>query len=273
MAHEVIYSTDFNDFAEQKEIAAGCVHLICLQGAGYFMMEHRPVTFSAGQLVVVPRLDVIGQCHAGSDVQVAMVVADAYFILSLLPQNHFGVSGSIDLYHDPIIPLRPDDQQRLLEDMQRIGERLSLEGHQYYNEMIGSLLLAMVYDIFDVHSRREFSETQSHQGVSLLREFRQLLESGLPEREREVAYYANLLHVTPKYLGDTVRRASGMSAVSLIDMHTIPILVEHLRNPKLSFTQIADLMNFNTLSYFGRYVKKHLGVSPSQFRESGIKKN
>ena len=26
-------------------------------------------------------------------------------------------------------------------------------------------------------------------------------------------------------------------------------------------------------NYDGRYVKKHLGVSPSQFRESGIKKN
>lgn len=42
--------------------------------------------------------------------------------------------------------------------------------------------------------------------------------------------------------------------------------------PHLSLTQIADRMNFTTLSYFGRYVKKHLGVTPSQYRESGSPK-
>lgn len=37
---------------------------------------------------------------------------------------------------------------------------------------------------------------------------------------------------------------------------------------RLSLTQIADLMNFTSLSYFSRYCTKHLGQSPSEYRQS-----
>jgi len=41
---------------------------------------------------------------------------------------------------------------------------------------------------------------------------------------------------------------------------------EYLGNPSLSLTQIADIMNFTSLSYFSRYCTKHLGMNPSAYR-------
>lgn len=35
-----------------------------------------------------------------------------------------------------------------------------------------------------------------------------------------------------------------------------------------ALTQIADRMNFTSLSYFSRYCTKHLGQSPSDYRRS-----
>ena len=46
------------------------------------------------------------------------------------------------------------------------------------------------------------------------------------------------------------------------------ILKKKLNDERLSLTQIADQMNFNTLSYFSRYCAKHLGLSPSDYRRS-----
>lgn len=43
---------------------------------------------------------------------------------------------------------------------------------------------------------------------------------------------------------------------------------EYLENPTLSIAQIAEEMNFTTLSYFSRYVTRHLGMSPRAYRES-----
>ena len=52
------------------------------------------------------------------------------------------------------------------------------------------------------------------------------------------------------------------------ERHTIPILKDYLNDERLSLTQIADLMNFTSLSYFSRYCTKHLGQSPSDYRLS-----
>ncbi len=56
------------------------------------------------------------------------------------------------------------------------------------------------------------------------------------------------------------------SVSSYIDRHTIPILKNYLEDERLSLTQIAERMDFTTLSYFSRYCKKHLGMSPSEYR-------
>ncbi len=53
-----------------------------------------------------------------------------------------------------------------------------------------------------------------------------------------------------------------------IDRHTIPILKDYLNDERLSLTQIADLMHFTSLSNFSRYCTKHLGQSPSEYRQS-----
>ena len=50
--------------------------------------------------------------------------------------------------------------------------------------------------------------------------------------------------------------------------HTVPILKDYLSDERLSLTQIAELMNFASLSYFSRYCTKHLGQSPSEYRQS-----
>ena len=50
--------------------------------------------------------------------------------------------------------------------------------------------------------------------------------------------------------------------------HTVPILKDYLDDERLSLTQIAELMNFASLSYFSRYCTKHLGKSPSEYRQS-----
>ena len=51
-------------------------------------------------------------------------------------------------------------------------------------------------------------------------------------------------------------------------MVSIPILKDYLNDERLSLTQIAELMDFSSLSHFSRYCSKHLGQSPSEYRLS-----
>ena len=81
-------------------------------------------------------------------------------------------------------------------------------------------------------------------------------------------YHAERLNVSPKYLSATIKRMTGNSVTSYIDRCTVPILKKYLNDERLSLTQIAEMMNFTSLSYFSRYCTKHLGQSPSEYRQS-----
>ncbi|WP_315343606.1 AraC family transcriptional regulator [Hoylesella oralis] len=65
-----------------------------------------------------------------------------------------------------------------------------------------------------------------------------------------------------------MRRTTGSSVTSFIDRYTVPMLKGFLEDERLSLTQISEIMNFTSLSYFSRYVSKHLGMTPSQYRMS-----
>lgn len=85
-------------------------------------------------------------------------------------------------------------------------------------------------------------------------------------QQREVEFYSNKLCITPKYLSEVCKKTSGKTSSEWIQNYTTQNLIMLLRNRDLSFTEIADTMNFSSQSFFSRYVSKTLGVTPSQFR-------
>ncbi|MBQ5978650.1 MAG: helix-turn-helix domain-containing protein [Bacteroidales bacterium] len=64
------------------------------------------------------------------------------------------------------------------------------------------------------------------------------------------------------------RCVTGLNVMSYINRHAVPILKKYLDDERLSLTQISEIMNFSSLSYFSRYCTKHLGKSPSEYRLS-----
>ena len=85
-------------------------------------------------------------------------------------------------------------------------------------------------------------------------------------KEREVQYYASQLSITPKYLNFICRQNSGITASEWIHRYTKERLILMLQNENLNIAEIAYEMDFSSRSFFTRYVKKVLGVTPSEYR-------
>jgi AraC-like DNA-binding protein len=85
-------------------------------------------------------------------------------------------------------------------------------------------------------------------------------------RHRSVSYYADLVCYSPKYLSHVVKSVSGRTAMSFINEHTIKQIKYQLLYSDKSIKEIAEEFNFPNLSFFGKYVKRNVGVSPIQFR-------
>lgn len=219
-------------------------------------------------LVVIPMPDRVKNLAGHADLQVEWFAADYKFLQNLLPSNNYSIGGSISLNQDPVIKLTDEQVEHLLDDFQRLRDRMNDSHLQFYRELMGSLCLTMMYDIFEAHAQRDASDLHTDRTAYIVKQLMALLATGISRTEREVSYYAERLNVSPKYLSATIKRVTGHSVTSYIDRHTIPILKEYLNDERLSLTQIAELMNFTTLSYFSRYCTKHLGQSPSEYRLS-----
>ena len=220
-----------------RELSHTCMHLLCLAGEGSFVFNEHCYHIAKNNLVVIPMPNRVSNLAAHADLKVEWFAADYKFLQNLLPSNNYSIGGSISLNQDPVIKLTEEQAQNLQSDFHRLRDRMNDCHLQFHQEHIVKQLMA-------------------------------LLATGISRTERDVSYYASRLNVSPKYLSATIKRVTGHSVTTYIDRHTIPILKDYLNDERLSLTQIADMMNFTTLSYFSRYCKKHLGRSPSEYRLS-----
>lgn len=87
-------------------------------------------------------------------------------------------------------------------------------------------------------------------------------------KSRSVTDYANRLCVTPKYLSAVCKQITGKTASSYINFYIIKDIKHLLKYSDKSIKEIAQSLGFPNLSFFGKYVKAHLGVSPSSYRKN-----
>ena len=133
---------------------------------------------------------------------------------------------------------------------------------------MGSLLTAHILDLYDIHARSSKELQVSERVTSLLRNFIGLLYNGEYVRNRDLEFYASRLCITPHYLSEICKKISGKPASYWIDRFTMQEITRLLRQKELSLSEIAERMNFSSLSYFSRYIRKRLGVCPGEYRNS-----
>lgn len=258
---------------ERMELKDFCLHLLCTDGEGSFVYNDRCFHLSKNSMAVITHPEQAGNWAVDSRFKMEMFAANYLFLQNLLPSNNYSIGGSVSLNHNPVIPLSESNARRFLDDLGRLREREKDRDFLFYSELMGSLCLTMMYDIFEFHALYHSTREETDRVGYVVKEFLRLLSTGITREQRDVTYFADRLNVSMKYLSSTIKRVTGHTVMSFIDRSTVPIIKEYLDDDQLSLTQIADRMQFASLSYFSRYCKKHLGKAPSEYRMSKQPKN
>ena len=85
-------------------------------------------------------------------------------------------------------------------------------------------------------------------------------------QEHRVQFYASELNITPKHLSVITKELTGKPAIELIQN----VLVEEakcLLRQGLSVGEIAKQLHFSDQSFFGKFFKRNVGISPKEFRQ------
>ena len=86
-------------------------------------------------------------------------------------------------------------------------------------------------------------------------------------QERGVAFYADKLCLTPKYLSRLVKSASGKSAPEWIDTYIILEAKNMLKYSDIPIKEIVNRLHFPNQSTFHKFFKAHTGLTPLRYRK------
>ena len=267
VTNQIIINDDFPALNENT-YRGYILHMLCEAGSAQCSVGDRKFHLRGGSLVALPDAGAIRDITCDNNFKCIFILVSDKFLHSLLPARNYSISGHLKLFSNPIISISPEQSDIFREDILMIQKRVSDIGHKFYDEMIGGLLRTLVYDFFEIHS--EFSETipESNRASEISRQFFLMLESGRVKYDREPERYASALNVSRKYLNAVIKRQTGNTVSYHINRTARAMIIDYLKENKLSISQIADEMNFTSLEYFSRYCKKHLGISPSSYRLS-----
>ena len=93
-------------------------------------------------------------------------------------------------------------------------------------------------------------------------QFITLVELHCNEQHR-VEWYADRLHLSPKYLSNVLKQTLNTSPNAFIDQAILRHAKSLLSSTSLSVQQISDRLSFQNQSHFGTFFKRHLGFSPA----------
>lgn len=179
------------------------------------------------------------------------VIIDKAFYLGANPVMHFS-----------------DNQIAQFEGYYKLlSEKLNNPTISYHSEIMYSILQAMMYEILSYLDNVEPVKEKGfvRQGEILFRRFVNLIAES-KVKSRFVYYYAAKLNVSTKYLSAVCKTVSGKTAGDIIDEFVIKDIIRLLKYSDKSIKEIAFELDFPNISFFGKYVKAHLGVSPKAYR-------
>ena len=82
----------------------------------------------------------------------------------------------------------------------------------------------------------------------------------------DVAFYADCLNVSGRYLAQVTRRISGKAPKTLIDDYLIEEIERQLTTTTKTVQEIAYDFGFSSQAHFAKFFKKQQGMTPSEYR-------
>lgn len=247
------------------------LHILCTNGGMSFIFHNVRYNISAGDYIILNNLSLASDFTASDNCRTIVMSFAESFFASMAIRSNYGFIGRFALLQNPVMKLSAYDFEKCKTDLSRLRERMEEKEHLFHEEMIGHLLIAHALDLYDIHARSKGAPQVAERTATLLRQFIEMLYHGEYIRHRNLDYYASALCITSHYLSEICKNVSGEPASYWIDRFTLYEVIRMLRKKELPLAEVAERLNFSSLSYFSRYVQKQIGVSPSAYRNNFIK--
>jgi AraC family transcriptional activator of pobA len=203
----------------------------------------------------------VHQWHLADDADGVVMFFEPSFYELRYPERDLLVLPFFDSQHPPVLYLP------ILNELAPLFDQLHQECQTSFANQ-AEVVRAWLAMLLELAARRYPTlpaSTEASQVQRQIRQFGALLNQHYRTR-RSVQEYAELLHLTANHLNALCQRVLGQTASALIQARVVLEAQRLLTHSALSVAQVADELGFEDPSYFGRYFRKSVGMSPEAFR-------
>ena len=234
--------------------------------SGKIMYGRTPYDHDTGSMIFVkPRqiIEFIDMVH-GEDGFMIFVHED--YLHGHFLHNEIDKYSFFDYEANEALHLSPREEQIVWDLFSKIDGEYEDNPDEYSREIILTHIDSML-KYSQRFYKRQFINRAELSGKTVSK-FNAILadhafSNGLPS----VSELASLLHLSPRYLSDLLKRETGKTAIELIHIYLINEAKNRLKTDEQRISEIAFELGFENLSYFSRFFKKETGVSPAQFKK------
>lgn len=253
------------------------VMVFCIKGKLSFTFNNCCDQVDTHQFYVFQPGSVVTDIMMSTDFSGTVVFVTARLVQALL-HHHIEIWNKV-LYVHKINKFPIEDWN--VEDVSYYGRTYRLlatnSDRPFTREIILSIIQTFLLEICSIFARDEQAiekknikdevHETSLQSHVFFQDFIDLLQHESP-KHHSTGYYAQKLNISAKYLGAIVKKESGKTVKQWIMEYVNSDIHYYLLTTTYSIKEISTRMGFSSISFFGKYVKKHTGMSPRALRRA-----
>lgn len=238
---------------------------LCAEGSIKVSVNLMNYEIRKGQLVTLLPGSIIQFYHQNDKVNLSFVGFSEHCINGT---NYLQSISSTytDILESPIIEI-DEAPKEYLSDYLRLLEKLTTRDFEPDTRLATHIFNTILDSIDTLYKKRQNNaDKKKNRKEELCLELVQLIIDNYM-KERGAQFYADKLGVSLQYLSNTVKEVTGKSILDLISNAVITDITAKLKSTDMSIKEIAYSLNFPNTSFFGKYFKRHVGMTPLEYRK------
>jgi len=241
-------------------------HIYCQSGSVNFVFNGRQYQSKKGEFIFWLAGINVSDLSFSKSFKATILFVDRELLTASLPSATASIDSIIHSKEYPILHPDKKDKEKILKNFKLLYD-MSLEtNHRFYEEALKLQMQLFLLEMWHIFEDELDRKKRSLQSGTLYERFIQLVQEHCMT-QREVRFYSDKLNITAKYLNYICKVNTGITASEWIQRNARERIIILLQNKNLNISEIADELDFSSRSFFTRYVKKLLGITPKEYRE------
>lgn len=228
--------------------------------------DMRPVCFRRHDIAILPPRHILCAHEVSADYHTILIVMSVDFQEKRKQDSTAVYRDNFHYLTKPHVSLN-DQQFSVILQLFRLVQTISQTTSSSRKEMLTHLLNTIFLLLQDYRHENGIGEHEPTAQEELFNRFYHAITQHYTQN-REVRYYAELFHLSPKHFAAIIKKHTKTNALEWINGYTLvqaKILLRYQQQQTIQ--EIALKLGFSDQASFSRFFKSYSGMSPTEYRE------